>query len=62
MIPDYYQVRGFDPLTGHTHVEVAVYTTEEAALKRIHRLERWDDPNWPISYTIVPVTVKGLKK
>lgn len=60
--PDYYQVRSFDPLTGRTRVEVAVYATEDAALKRVRRLEIWNDPHWPISHTIVPITVKGPKK
>lgn len=58
----FYQIRSYDPLTEDHHTEPQVYLTEEAALKRVRRMQVWDDPDYPIHYTVCPVVLRGRSK
>lgn len=58
----FYQIRIYDPLTEDGHTEPHVYLTEEAALKHVRRRQIWNDPDYPLHYTVCPVGLRGQSK
>ena len=58
----FYQVHTYDPLMEYGYTEKAVYVTEDAALRRIRRLQAWDDPEYPRDYSVHSVVLLGQSK